>query len=210
MDNSNRVVYDLTFTEDAFNDLPFDQRLDNLVKLLVVISDRFDRAQKEVISMAYSRLLDNAEGDMVDSIASRFFIDRLGKTDEEVKAAIKLFALRQDSEGTRSEIVKLLNVIAGEGGYVKIYKGTNNYLQVAVSTDCLDLTKVKVDLENLFPINTNLVFLKTNVARKPFGVGSRLAPESVSDKIGTLGTRTDPNSDNNTASVTIVNNERGR
>lgn len=210
MDNSNRVVYDLTFTEDAFNDLPFDQRLDNLVKLLVVISDRFDQAQKEVTSMAYSRLLDNAEGAMVDSIASRFFIDRLGKTDEEVKAAIKLFSLRQDSEGTRTEIVKLLNIIAGEGGYVKIYKGTNNYLQVAVSTDCLDLTKVKIDLENLFPINTNLVFLKTNVARKPFGVGSRLAPELVSDKIGTLGTRTDPNSDNNTASVTIVNNERGR
>lgn len=210
MNDSNRVVFDLTFTEDAYNDLPYDQRLDNLVKLLVVISDRFDLAQRQTIAMAYQRLLDNAEGDMVDSIASRFFIDRQGKSDEEMKAAIKLFSLRQDSEGTRSEVVRLINVIAGDGGYVNIYKGPNNYLQVAVSTDCLDLTKVKVDLEGLFPINTNLEFLKTNVIRKPFGLGSSLLPSINSDKMGLLGTSTDPNDDSNYMAVTIISNENGR
>lgn len=210
MNDSNRVVFDLTFTEDAYNDLPYDQRLDNLVKLLVVIGERFDLAQRQTIAMAYQRLLDNAEGDMVDSVASRFFIDRQGKSDEEMKAAIKLFSLRQDSEGTRSEVVRLLQVIAGDSEYLNIYKGPNNYLQVAVSTDCLDLTKIRVDLEGLFPINTNLTFLKTNIIRKPFGLGSRLDNTLNASRIGVLGTRTDAYDDSNYTAVTIINNERGR
>lgn len=210
MDDSNRLVYDLTFSEDSFNDIPYDLRTDNFVKLNLLVSDRFDKVQSEAISLAYSRLLDNAEGQMVDDIASRFFIDRQGKSDAEVKAAIQLFALRQDSEATRSTIVNLLQIIAGDGGYVKIYKGPNNYIQAAVSTDCLDLTKIKVDLEGLFPINTNLTFIKTNVANKPFGLGSRLVPENNSSKIGALGTRTQPLASDNYAAVTIINNERGR
>ena len=210
MNDSNRVVFDLTFTEDAFNDLPYGQRLDNLVKLLVVISNRFDLAQRQVIAMAYQRFLDNAEGNMLDGVASRFFIERQGKSDEEMKAAIKLFSLRQDSEVTRTDVVRLLKIIVGEGAPLNIYKGPNNYLQVAVSTECLDLTKIRLDLEELFPINTNLELLKINSIRKPFGLGSALLPSINSDKIGLLGTSTKPKDTSNYMAVTIISNENGR
>lgn len=210
INNSNRVVYDETFLQDMFNDIPYDSRADNFTKLLMVVGNRFDKVNKAAISLAYSRLLDNASGQMLENIASRFFIERLGKTDEELKATIKLRAVSQDSEATRRDIFNILSIISGEGGYVHIYKGVDNYLQVTISTDCLDLTKVKIDLENLFPVNTNLTFLKTNVVRKGFGVGSVLKPSINSPKIGTLGTVTDVNSDNNYAAVTIINNERGR
>lgn len=204
----NRLTYDLTFSEDAYNELPYEQRLKlNLMTLLMTIVNRYDNIQKEVVSLGYERLLDNASGDMLDGVASRFFIEREEKDDNSLRGAIKIFALRQDSEGTRSEIYKLLQVIAGEGGYVKIYKGVNNRVEVCISVDCLDLSKIKVDIQNLFPVNTNVKFCSVPVMADAFGVAS-VFDANPPNKIGALGSVFDEYVFENCVATTIVDDER--
>ncbi len=155
----NRVVLDTTFVEDAFNDIPYDQRLPELMKMLIVVTNAMNQGQIEIVKLAYARFLDNAKGEMLDGVASRFFIERDGRSDETLRAAVKLHAVRQDSEGTRSDIVKILKILSGEGGLVIINKLGKNGLQVIISIDCLNLSELSVDIQNIFPANTNLQFL---------------------------------------------------
>ncbi|AUR86385.1 hypothetical protein NVP1084O_178 [Vibrio phage 1.084.O._10N.261.49.F5] len=185
----NRVVVDTTFVEDAYNDIPWDQRLPDLMKMLVVISDKFNKVQIEAVKIAYARFLDNATGDMLGGVASRFFIKREGRDDNTLRAAIKLHAVRQDSEGTREDIVRILQILAGEGGLVGINKLPKGGIQTIISIDCLNLSELTVDIESIFPVNTNLQFLsyKTiNINHKPFGFRSihYLNDPSKEDKVG--------------------------
>ncbi len=212
MQDVNRVVYDLTFTQDAFNEIPYDQRLPNLMKSLILQTDRWDKVQKEAIKLAYMRFIDNASGDLLEKIAGRFFIDREGKGDETLRSAIKLRALRQDSEGTRSDVYKILQVLAGDGGLVAINKQNKKSLQVMMSVDCLNLSEIKVDIQNIFPINTNLEFLKYNavsLAHKPFGVRDvNLIDPLLGSKVGTLGNDEDITSaPRNRVGLIIIDNE---
>lgn len=207
--NSNRVVFDLTFVQDAFDELPFYmQQKENFVKLQNVISGRFNKCQTEAIKMAYLRFLDNAEGVVLDSIASRLFIERSGQDDDSLKGAIKLRALSQDSEGTRGQIVNLLKVISG-GDYVKVFKGPKNYVEVVFPSECLNTSEVKVSLSDLFPINTNLIIGDSITGLNVFGVGSVHDPSGTTSKISPLGSIHDALSEREqTTSVMIISDER--
>lgn len=207
--NVNRVVYDLSFVEDGLNELPYDQQQKvNYNKLLEVILKRFDRCQTEAVKLAYLRFLDNAVGDMLDNIASRFFIQRGDKGDNELRAAIKLYALRQTNQGTRSDIFNILNILTADG-FVKIYKGEKNYIEVCISVDCLDIKEIKAEVGVLFPINTNLKLCSVPIIAKPFGVVSGHSTTPVEDlKVGALGSiHTPVTQSNNLAAVTLINDE---
>jgi hypothetical protein len=206
--SANRVVYDLTFTKDGLSEIPEDLQSNNYMKLLEVFVERLNKVQLTAISLAYARLLDNASGDILTSIASRFFIDRNDLTDAELKASIQMFALRQDSEGTRNDIYKLLKIISGEGGFVNIYKGKNNRVEVCISLDCLNLSSINVTLSELFPVNTNLQVLGASALGTPFGVVSAYDTES-SSRVGALGSAYDNYYKTNTIANIIVDDERG-
>lgn len=208
-ENVNRLVFNLSFVEDGLKELPFDQQQkQNYTKLLEILIKRLDVCQTEAVKLAYLRFLDNAYGDMLDSIASRFFIQRGDKGDEELRASIKLYALRQVNKGTRGEIVNILNILT-DNGFVKIYKGENNYIEVCISVDCLNIKEVRSEIEVLFPINTNLKLCSVPIVAKPFGVVSIHSTKPVEDyKIGLLGTIHDPvTQPSNFPSVTLVNDE---
>jgi hypothetical protein len=207
----NRVVFDLSFVEDGLKELPYDQlQKENYTKLLSVILKRMDKCQLEAVKLTYLRFLDNATGDMLDSIASRFFIPRGDKSDEDLRASIKLFALRQRNQGTRKDIVNILKVLTSNG-FVKIYKGVNNYLEVCISVDCIDIREIKSEIETLFPINTNLTLCSVPIVSKPFGVVSIHSNKDVEDlKVGSLGSVHNPiTSPKNLVAVTHINDERG-
>ena len=207
MDNVNRVQFNLTFKEDGLDELPWVQKQrPNYYKLADLLVTRLNSIQNEVVRIAYLKFLDVAEGDLLDIIASRYFIEREGKTDEGLRTAIKLYALRQAIEPTRADIVKILNILT-DNGFVKIYKGSNGYVEVVLSIDCLTVGELKDQLSELFPYNTNLKVCTIPVGIKPFGVGS--LHSTPSDKIGALGSIHDPIINrNNIAAVTIVDDER--
>lgn len=208
LEDTNRLKFNLSFFEDGLSELPYVQmQRENFRKLAELIVKRFDDAQNAAVSLAYARFLDLAEGDMLDKIASHYFIDRNGKSDSTLRSAIKIFALRQNTEPTRPEIVKILNVLT-DSGFVKIYKGTKNYVEVVLSIDCVPMKDLASEIEGLFPINTNLKLCSVPVGRKPFGVVS-IHSTKPSKKIGTLGSVHDPIiKQNNVATVTVLDNER--
>lgn len=206
----NRVVYDTSFTEDAYNEIPESNRLTNLMKLVVLFSNRFASIQTEAITLSKSRLLSNASGDMVDTIASRFFIERYGRSDDDLKAVIKMQALKQGTEGTRSDIYNLLYVLSGENGFVKIWKGDNNYVECVITFDCIEVADISTNLEGLFPVNTNLKMLRVPSNGTPFGFGSVAKDLGDYDKIAGFGSVTTDSSYIGVGGVlpaTVVDNE---
>ncbi len=209
--DSNRIVYDLSFVGDSIDDLPYDQRTPNMVKLLTLVAERFDSVQTTAIDLAYMRFLDNAPSAILDQIAERFFITRGNKSDDTLRTEIKLFALRQTSQGTRDDIVNILRIISGVGGYLKIYKAENNYIQVAVSVDCLELSEIRINVEELFPFNTNLQFHQVDVRLKPFGFGDSQDSSFTNNSISGFADSRTPfyDQDNGSMSRVIINSSAG-
>ena len=186
--SANRVVFDLTFVEDSFNEMEdYMQQKKNLMRFLLVASRRLAHTQEVAIQLAYLRLVDNAEGVFLTDIAARIGIPRGDQTDKQLQAFIKFRALSQASEGTRTDIVNLLKIVSG-GDYVKIFKGENNYVEVTFASECLNLIAIGQDLEDLFPVNTNLLVTSIITGRKPIGFGwDDNGLVSKSKKIGLLG-----------------------
>lgn len=170
--SANRFVYDFDFLEDAYNELPYHmQQKSNLVKMLLVFANRLDKVQQEAVNIGYYRFIDNAEGVVLDAIADRLFVDRVNQSDQSLKAAIKLRALSQDSEGTREDIYKMFDIISN-GQPVKIYKGGKKYIEVTFPTDCLDVSQIKLNLSDLFPVNANVAIGSNVTGSLIFGGGS--------------------------------------
>jgi len=208
--SSNRVVKDLTFQEDAYNTLPYDQRLKtNLVKIMLTLTNRWNDLQLLCIDLINGTMLDKAFGPQLDGIAKRLNIQRGNATDEQLRGLIKLHAVKQTNTGTRDEIVNILRLLSGTE-YVKIVKRPNNYVEVTFSYECLDPITSKQEIQDLFPINTNLV-----VADKVTG----FKPAAASDinnvnltKIGTASSVADSVSEqynNNVVPVIVIDNGTG-
>lgn len=211
MNNVNRVVLNSTFTLDGLNELnDFQKNRENYVKLLELVVSRLDNLQIEFFKGVYFRFLDNAYGEILDDIASKLFIERGGKSDEGLRASIKLFCVRQNSEPTRPEVVNILNVLTNNGYFV-INRGEKGYISVTLSVDCFTPKDLADEMRKIFPIDSNLRVSTTPVGRKAFGVKSRFNSTPTEDlKIGALSSRFSPLSQkNNSAAVTIISDERG-
>lgn len=187
--SSNRLVFDLTFVQDAFNEMEdFMKKKENLMKFLVIASRRFSHIQDTAIKLAYARLLNNAEGQFLTDLAEKLNIQRGDQNDKELRSLIKFKALTKSSEGTRSDIYKLLKVVSGDG-YVKLFKGSNNYVEATFSAECLKMSVVGEDIENIFPVNTNLLATSVITGTKPIGAGwsNTDGTETISEKLGVSG-----------------------
>lgn len=207
--NVNRVVFDLDFVQDAFNDLPFEQRnKENLVKMLIVFANRFDTLQKESIKMAYNRFIDIAAGPILEGVANRLFIERANQSDTALRGAIKLHALKQDSEGTRDQIVNILQIISGSES-IEVVKRPNKYVEVVFPNECLSLIDIKIELEDLFPVDTNLVLGDVVTGEDPFGFYS-VGDTVIEDGLGVFGSTADSTTiKSNSIPVIVISNEGG-
>ena len=207
--SANRVVFDLSFVEDSVNEMEdYMKQKQNLMKFLLVASRRLAHTQDVAIQLAYLRLVDNAEGVFLTDIAARIGIPRGDQTDKQLQAFIKFRALSQASEGTRTDIVTLLKIVSG-GDYVKIFKGGNNYVEVTFASECLNLNAIGQDLEDLFPVNTNLLVTSIITGRKPMGVGwEEDSITTKSGKIGVLGWEgLTPTSETGYASTIVISSK---
>lgn len=208
--NVNRVVYDTTYIQDAIEEMPFKQReKENIMIFLSVIAARFEKINRNTITMTYSKFLDNAVGDILEGLAFRFNIPRGGKTDEELRTAIKLHALKQDMEGTRDEIVKLLRVIL-QGDRLEIRKSANNQVEILASTVCIGLYRLREELEDIFPINAQLRFGIIPVGRKPMGTVSIHNTSPENSRVGKLSSVHTPYTESqNSLPVLLIYSEGG-
>lgn len=205
--SSNRLVYDFDFLEDAYNELPYHMtQKENFVKILLTFVNRLDKVQQEAVNIAYYKFIDNAEGVVLDAIADRLFVERVSQSDESLKAAIKLRALSQDAEATREDIYGMFDVISN-GQPVKIYKGGKGYIEVTFPTDCLDVSQIKLNLSDLFPVNANVAIGSSVTGSKIFGGGS-VFDEGTEDElpylIGQTASVFDSPSDYDQALATLV------
>ena len=208
--SSNRVVKDLTFQEDAYNTLPYDQRLKtNLVKIMLTLTNRWNDLQLLCIDLINGTMLDKAFGPQLDGIAKRLNIQRGNATDEQLRGLIKLHAVKQTNTGTRDEIVNILRLLSGTE-YVKIVKRPNNYVEVTFSYECLDPITSKQEIQDLFPINTNLVVADKVTGFKPAAASDINSVDLT--KIGTASSMADSVSEqynNNVVPVIIIDNGAG-
>ena len=208
--SSNRVVKDLTFQEDAYNTMPYDQRLKtNLVKIMLTLTNRWNDLQLLCIDLINGTMLDKAFGPQLDGIAKRLNIQRGNATDEQLLGLKKLHAVKQTNTGTRDEIVNILRLLSGTD-YVKIVKRPNNYVEVTFSYECLDPITSKQEIQDLFPINTNLVVADKVTGFKPAAASDINSVDLT--KIGTASSMADSVSEqynNNVVPVIIIDNGAG-
>lgn len=152
----NNITYNLNFVQDYINEFPEEiQGKENVSKFMEVALQSIGQIRDEIVSMAYFRLLDNAEGVVLDNIAAELNLSRFGQTDAELRGLIKLRALRQRSEGQREEVLQILRIISNDDN-VKLFKGRNGYIELIFTAQCLNDRVIKEEIEDLFPIDTNL------------------------------------------------------
>ena len=164
---ANHILPDVNFVEDGVKELPqFLQTKENYAKLIRWYCTRWDTLDKEIIKVAYLRLLENAGGKILDVLGERIGIFRHNQTDVEYKALIKLRSFRQTVGDSRADIVTLMKILFfGENPFItkRLYTGisgeinnSNSFIEVIIPINCLSDTDVSQQLEDMFPINTNL------------------------------------------------------
>jgi hypothetical protein len=158
----NHILPDANFVEGGVSELPrFLQSKPNYATLVRWYCKRWDTMDKEVLKLGYLRLLDNASGLILDTIGEKFGLYRNSQSDLEYKALIKLRSFRQTKGDNRSDIVELLKILFfGENPLIT--KGYNNFIEVVIPANCLSDEDVAKQLEDMFPINTNLWVTQTD------------------------------------------------
>jgi hypothetical protein len=164
---ANHIQIDPNFVEDGVAELPqFLQSKENYSKLIRWYCTRWDTMDGEVIKLAYLRLLDNASGAILDVLGERIGLLRYDQNDTEYKALIKLRSFRQTTAANRPDIVTLMKILFfGENPLITKRRYTdssgnvnnsNSFIEVVIPQNCLSDTDVSQQLDDMFPINTNL------------------------------------------------------
>lgn len=159
---ANHIYPDPDFITDGVLELPaFLREKENYTKLVEWYCARWDNLDKEVVKLAYLRLLENASGKILDDLGERIGLERHNQSDVEYKALIKLRSFRQTVGDSRKDIVTLLKILFfGETPFIT--KGSNNFIEVIIPENCLADEDVANQLEDMFPINVNLWVTQTD------------------------------------------------
>lgn len=194
MMNSNHIKIDVDMIPRALDFLPDYMRThENFCKLIEINAERWQLFDVEVVKVAYFRLLDEAMGVVLDNIGQEVNVPRRGQTDDEYRAFIKLRFLRRTTEPTRPSLVQLLTIMSG-GAKPLIYKGKNRKVHTILPRRCLDGRNVGLELEDTFPINTNLSVSSSSgiplIASSRGKPDERYGKASSRDSIAKLGRAT--------------------
>ncbi len=159
---ANHIALDPDFVTDGLAEMPdFMQKHNNYAKLVDWYSNRWEKLDQEVVKLAYMRLLDNAEGKVLDTLGEKVGLPRANQTDIEYRALIKLRAFRQTQTDTRPDIVELLKIIFfGEAPLIT--KFNSGFVEIIVPANCLSDIALGQQLEDMFPVNAYLWATQTD------------------------------------------------
>lgn len=153
---ANHIQSDDDFVTDSVAELPHMlQSKENLVKLVEWYAERWQTLDEKVIDLGNMRLLDNAEGEVLTMLAERLGVERYDQTDIELRALLKLRAYRQTVGDTRDDIVSLIEILF-YGDTPIISKRSHNFVEVVMPENCLSNADAAQQIDDMFPINTNL------------------------------------------------------
>ncbi len=156
MTKANHLQINSELQQDLFSEYPYTLRSkENVAKLLISDIKQWDKFQLAIQDVAYKRLLPNATGSLLDDIGGRLNLKRYNQTDDAFRATIRLRSLRQTSNGSRGDIVELLNIFFN-GATFYFNKGGLGFVDLTVPKHCFDQGGLAKEVEDLFPANTNL------------------------------------------------------
>ncbi len=164
MTSVNQIKVEDDFVKDALAEFPKKQQgQEAFIKLAEWSAQGWKNLDDEVVKLGYMRLLDNAEGVLIDNIGDLFGMSRGAQTDESYRANIKLRSLRQVTDGSRDDVVDLMRIMFS-GQTPLIYKGIRGFMEITVPTNCLDSTALSLELESMLPATTNLWVMQTDAS----------------------------------------------
>lgn len=165
---ANHIALDKDFIVTYLEEFPeYLRTKENFMKLATFYARIWESMDAEFVKIAYYRLLDNAEGVVLDNIGEMLNVKRISQNDIEYRALIKFRSIRQVSNATRPDIVSLLRIIF-YGEFPVIYKGINSFIELIVPKVCFDEATLSQELEDLFPVSTNLWVLEKPQRVNPF------------------------------------------
>jgi hypothetical protein len=135
-----------------------------LKKLVKVFVDELQLVESEVIKLLTLRTIEDATGQQLDDLGAVLKISRMGQTDEQYRATIKIRYLRDATEGTTEDVLKLLRLFTGDIG-ITMYKGDRYFVDLDLFAGCREDPITIAQLSKFFPVVTNLrVTAKTGVS----------------------------------------------
>lgn len=172
----NLVKINPGFVQEALDEVPsWLKDKPNWNKFLEIYAERWEFIDQTLVQLAWGRLLAVATGQALDNIGAEFGLTRGDMNDVQFRSFIGLKVYQGTSTGTRPNIEKILELLTGFTP--RIYKGNLYYVQVIVSDICLDPTSSGQQIEDLFPVMTNLELLFTT--KSPLLMTSSKDPDKL-------------------------------
>ena len=156
------------FIEGALNALPDYLNKENTRKLLTIELERLHSLENVIIDLGEMRLLENAEGFVLDEIGTQVGKYRGGLSDNAYRSSINIYQSSLKNCGTRSDVTDILSALFPESSYF-LYKGKNYRIDLIGKSKCFNITDLVTDLVDLFPIIAHLRIMEMPLSGSPVG-----------------------------------------
>lgn len=147
----------------------FDMQKEVILAIQNAVAEEITETESLIFDWLEQQLADTAEGPSLDTICSLYGVDRVsGESDDSLKTRLVLSFVQKSISVSRSDIESTLEQILGTDEFVIIPR-TGNSVWLIVPRGCLQTKQEFADLEDLFPVNTNL---KISVYERKFASAS--------------------------------------
>lgn len=156
------------FIEGALDALPDYLNKPNTRKMLTIELERLETLENAIIALGENRLLENAEGFILDEIGTQVGKYRGGMSDNAYKSSINIYQSSLKNCGTRSDATAVLDSLFPESSYF-LYKGKNYRIDLYGKSKCFNINDLTADIVDIFPIITHLRIIEMPLSGSPFG-----------------------------------------
>lgn len=156
------------FVEAALAALPDYLNKENTRNLLTIHLDRLKEVEVALVDLAEGRLLENAEGVILDEIGEQLNKPRNGLNDASFRSSLNIYQASMNNSGTRSEANETLSSLFPDSSYF-LYKGKNYRIDLYAKSECFEVDTLPDDIKDIFPVITHLRILELPLSGMPFG-----------------------------------------
>ena len=108
------------FVEAAIAALPDYLNKENTRSLLTIHLERLKEVEVALVDLAEGRLLENAEGFILDEIGEQLNKPRNGLSDASYRNALSIYQASMNNSGTRTEVSETLSFLFPDSSYFYI------------------------------------------------------------------------------------------
>ena len=156
------------FVEAALAALPDYLNKENTRNLLTTHLERLKEIEVALVDLAEGRLLENAEGVILDEIGEQLNKPRNGLNDASYRSSLNIYQASMNNSGTRPDVNETLSSLFPDSSYF-LYKGKNYRIDLYAKSECFEVDTLPEDIKDIFPVITHLRILELPLAGRPFG-----------------------------------------